>query len=137
MTISKLSILTLPALLFFACSNSPKDSIENMYNALQTGDIVKLANNTDESLSISLIIESLKECSLDKNKIKDEIKLSNDCLREKYSNLNYKKIEITDISNDTAYAEVILIENNKENVIKLEVKKIDGKWMVAGRKKQL
>jgi len=136
MTISKLSLLTLPLILFIGCSRSPKDAVDNMYDALKGGNVVKLANNTAEPMSIALMSGAIKECSIDKNSYKDKIKLTNNCLIEKYGGLNYKDIKTTDISEDKAHVEVTVIRNNKEELIALRVEKIDGKWMVSGRKKQ-
>jgi uncharacterized protein (UPF0210 family) len=138
MTFLKLSLIGgLTALLLTGCSNTPKDAVENMYDALQSGNVVKLANNVAEAMSISLMSESIKDCSIDKNSRSDKIKLTNDCLEEKYSTLNYKDIKITNIDEDKAYAEVRVKNNNMESVVTFAVEKIDGKWMVAGRKKQL
>ena len=137
MTISKLTILTLPALLFFGCSNTPKDAVDNMYNALQNGNVVKLANNVEESMSILLMAESIKVCSLNKNDYKDnQIKLTNYCLEEMYSGLDYKDVKTNKISEDKAYVEVTVINKNKEDRVTFTVQKIDGKWMVSGRKRQ-
>lgn len=137
MTISKITTLVLPALIFIGCSNSPKGAVENMYDALQSGNAVKLANNVAETMSISLMSESIKECSLDKNNYKDEqIKLTNSCLKEKYSNLKYKDIKANKISEDEADVEVTLIENNAETKITFAVQNIKGRWMVVSRKKQ-
>ncbi|MCW8894805.1 MAG: DUF4878 domain-containing protein [Sulfurimonas sp.] len=136
MTFSKIGILTLPAILFIGCSSTPKDAVANMYDALKEGDVVKLANNTAETMSISLMSESLKDCSIDKKNYKDQINLTNDCLKEKYKNISYKDIKITDVSKNKAYAEVAVIQNNNEILITFAVEKIDGKWMVSGRKRQ-
>lgn len=137
MTISKITTLIAPALLLIGCSNSPKDAVENMYDALQSGNVVKLANNVAETMSISLMSESIKECSLDKNDYKDEqVKLTNNCLEEKYSSLKYKDVKTNKISEDNAYVKVTVLENDTKNDIVFNVKKIDGKWMVLSRKKQ-
>lgn len=136
MTFSKLSILSLPAVLFIGCS-SPKSAVDNMYDALQSGNVVKLANNAEEAMSISLMSESMKECSLDKKKYTDQqIKFTNFCLQEKYSAIRYKDIKTTDIDEDKAYVEVTVVKDNNESIITFAVQKIDGRWMVKGRKKQ-
>jgi len=136
MTISKLSLLTLPIILFIGCSRSPKDAVDNMYDALQSGNVVKLANNAAEPMSIALMSGAIKDCSIDKDSYSDKIKLTNNCLKEKYGAITYKDIKTTDISQEKAHVEVTVIRNNKAKPITLTVEKIDGKWMVSSRKKQ-
>ncbi|QOY55389.1 hypothetical protein HUE87_03900 [Candidatus Sulfurimonas marisnigri] len=126
--------LILPALLLIGCSGSPKDAVSNMYDALQDGNIVKLVNNTGESLNIMLISNSLKECSVNKKGYTDNLKLTHDCLVEKYADLSYKDIDITLLSEDKGYAKVTVIANSKERTITLLVQKIDDTWIVQGLK---
>lgn len=132
----KLYFVTITALLFIGCSDTPKDSVSNMYDALQEGNSVKLANNVEEAMSITLISESLKECTLKREKETDDIARSNQCLKEKYSNLKYKDVKIEEMSGESAFVKATVSHNGTENDIVFSVKKIDGKWMVLSRKKQ-
>lgn len=134
MTFSKLTILVLPTILFIGCSNTPNDAVTNMYDALKEGNVVKLANNTDESMSVMLIADSLKECSIDKKSYTDEMKLAIDCIIEKYADIKYKNVETVNIINEHAYVKVSVISNNNENSLTLIVKKIGDKWMVKAPK---
>ncbi len=136
MKLQKFSLIAISALLFVGCSNTPQDAVANMYEALQEGNSIKLANNVEEAMSITLISDSLKECSIERKKDSDDIKRTNECLREKYSNLKYKDIKTEEISEDSAYVKVTVLHNKTENEISFVTKKIDGKWMVISRKKQ-
>lgn len=137
MTLYKSALLTLPALLLIGCSNTPKDSVDNMYDALKNGNVVKLANNVHETMSISLMSEAIKYCSLDKNNYKDnQIKLTNYCLEEMYSNLKYKDVKTNKTSENQAFVEATVIDNEMEKKVIFTVQKKDGRWMVIGRKKQ-
>lgn len=136
MKLQKFSLIAISALLFVGCSNTPQDAVANMYEALQEGNSIKLANNVEEAMSITLISDSLKECSIKRKKDSDDIKRTNECLREKYSNLKYKDIKTEEISEDSAYVKVTVLHNKTENEISFIAKKIDGKWMVMSRKKQ-
>lgn len=136
MKFQKLSLIAVSALLFVGCSNTPDDAVSNMYEALKEGNSVKLADNAEEAMSISLMSESLKNCNMQKKEDTDDMSKINECLKQKYENLKYKNIETEKISQDSAYVKVIIIQNDIQNDITLNVKKIDGKWMVMGRKKQ-
>lgn len=132
----KLYFLIIPALLFIGCSDTPKDSVSNMYDALHEGNSIKLANNVEEAMSITLISESLKGCSVKREKNSDDLARTNQCLKEKYSSLRYKDIKIEEMSKDSAFVKVTILENDAQNDIVFNVKKIGGKWMVLSRKKQ-
>lgn len=132
----KLYLFAISAFLFIGCSDTPKDSVSNMYDALQEGNSIKLANNVEEAMSITLISESLKECSIKREKETDDIARSNQCLKEKYSNIKYKDIKTEEMSEEIAYVKVTVLENDTQNDIVFNVKKIGDKWMVLSRKKQ-
>jgi hypothetical protein len=132
----KLYFFTISAFLFIGCSDTPKDSVSNMYDALQEGNSIKLANNVEEAMSITLISESLKECSIKREKESDYLARANQCLKEKYSNIKYRDIKIKEMLEDNAYVKVTVLENDTQNDIVFNVKKIGGQWMVLSRKKQ-
>ncbi|MCF6339425.1 MAG: hypothetical protein L3J10_01575 [Sulfurimonas sp.] len=128
-------LLPLFALVFVGCSDTPKSAISNMYDALQNGNVIKLSNNTTETMNIALVSESLKKCSVNKaNYIDNNIKLVHDCLQEEYSKLKHKNIKIINITKNIANVKVTIINNNIEKNIKLVVENLDDKWRVRGRK---
>jgi len=132
---SKKILLPLFAFVFIGCNDTPKSAISNMYDALQNGNVVKLSNNTTETMNIALVSQSLKKCSVNKADYTDDnVKLANDCLLKEYSKLEYKNIKIIDITKNIANANVTIINNNIEKNINLVVENLDGKWRVRGRK---
>ena len=136
MTFSKLSLMgVLTVLLLTGCSNTPEDAVTNVYDAIIEGDVVKLSNNGDENINIFFARKALEKCTVDKTKYTDDIKLTNDCLKENYKDLEYKNIKITKLTKDRTYAELEVTNNNVTSNITLLVQNIEGKWMVLGFKK--
>lgn len=135
MKLSKQSILTLPFLLLIGCSDSPKNAITNMYDALIDGNSVKLANNVRESTNIVIISEALKKCSISEKIITDQIKRANECLKEEYENLNYENIKILSNDGNISVATVdVSINNGKKQTTTLILIKKDGNWIVSKNK---
>ena len=110
---------------------TPKDAVENVFDALYEGDLAKLSRNSSERTAGIFSMNALKKCTpQNKTNKKDEITIINDCLEEEYSDMHIQKIEITPISDLEADADVILIYDKKTLNYKFKVLKINGDWKV-------
>jgi len=136
MKLSTLSTVALSVILFIGCSNTPEDAISNTYDAIIEGDGVKLSRSANDNMSVFFIREALETCSVDKKSYIDDMKLANDCLKEKYQDLKYKHIEIVKVSEDKAYSRLEVITNGEKKNTTLLLQIIDGKWIVLGYKEK-
>lgn len=120
------------ALMFIGCSNTPQKAVENMYDALNKGDLSKLLKNTTEPMSGAFAAMALRECSVDKEKYKaDDLKLVETCMLELYSNLSVKKIKLIKEDGNSAQVEAIIKNNSIESTVNLSLIKVDREWRVT------
>ena len=136
MTLSK-TILTITTLFLFAgCSTTPEDAVENVYDAIKEGDMPKLINNSNYAIRGVFIRTALFECSVDKSKyINDDLKLVEECLREKYSNINVEISSATMLSETEADINITMYSNVQALKHQLKVVKVEHKWKVVDAKK--
>ncbi len=125
------SLLFIFIALLVGCSNTPEDAVRNVYVAIQEGDTVKLVNNSTDKVSGALIVTALGDCHVNKKEYTDDMKLVEDCLVEKYNNINIKKIKIIMVSESQADANVTLQRAGEEYDYQLKVVKIENRWKVS------
>jgi len=131
----QLSLISL-SLLLLGCSNTPQSSIENMYEALQEGNFLKFSKYTNDPVTRIYSVKALSTCSVDKTSYKDgDFSLLDNCFVEKYSDLEFKNIKITNISEKKVSAEVIVMENKKEKLYRYIILKGEKNWRVTYLKK--
>jgi len=120
------------SILLLGCSSTPESSIENMYEALQDGNFLKFAKYTNDPVTRIYSVKALSTCSVDKSSYKDgDFSLLNDCFLEKYNNLDFKNIKISNLSEKKADAELIVIEDQTETLYKFTLRKGKDNWRVT------
>ena len=135
MTFSKLILIIGISFLLTACSSSPEDAVHNLYDAIKEGDMPKLIKNSNYGIRGIFIKTALFECSADKSKYtNDDLKLVEDCLREKYSKIKVKITSTTMLSETEADINITMLSNSKELSYQLKVAKIENKWKVIAGK---
>ncbi len=117
--------------LITGCSNTPKGSVEDLYDAIKKGDLQKLSRTTTERTTGMFALAALRDCSIDKKLYKDEMKLVEACLLEEYSNITFKSVKITMVSENEADAIVNFMEGQNEQNIPFKVYKLDDLWKVS------
>ncbi len=135
MTFSKIVfIITIP-FLFIGCSSKPEDAVKNVYDAIKEGDMPKLINNSNYAIRGVFVRSALFECSVDKSKYTSEdLKLVEDCLREKYGNISVKIDTVTMISKTEADINITMNSNSKVLKYQLKVANEEHKWKVVAGK---
>ena len=126
----KVSTLSLLTLLFVGCSNTPKESINDLFNGLKNADMLELVRNSSEGVTGAFATDGLKSCSVNKKEYIDDEKLVHDCLVEKFSDLSVRNINLFNISDDQVNADVIINSNSKDKLYKLKLIKTNFKWIV-------
>lgn len=112
------------------CSK-PKDAIDNVFTALQEGDLAELSRNSSLKTTKYFSMSALKKCNINRDKYKDnEIALVNKCFRKVYSDLNIIKININVISDDEADANVTILLNQESIQYRWKVFKAEEIWKV-------
>ena len=118
--------------LFTGCTDTPDKTTQDMYDAMQKGNLSKLIKNTTDPISGAIAARALRECSVDKKSYTDELKLVEDCMLELYSNLSVKSIKLIKEDGSSALIEAEIKNNATQSKVKLNLIKIDNKWKVAG-----
>lgn len=130
MNLTKLTLLGASALLFIGCSNSPKDAVYGMYDALEDGNLEKLREHATDSTAGLLSMAATMQCSLKKSDYSNEKDLISDCLQEMFDDISIKNIEVTEVNENKAYAMVTTENKGKESVEKISLIKQDDNWKV-------
>lgn len=130
MKLSQLTLLAAAALLLIGCSQSPKDAIYGMYDALADGDIQKLKENTTDTTSGLLIMASMMKCDANKNDFSSKDEIASYCMEEMFSQVDIDSVEITEASDTKAYAMVTSTDNGQENSERFELIKVGDTWKV-------
>ena len=133
MHIFKMVMGTLSIFFFSACSNTPEEAIHSVYDGIKNGDMVALSANSSDKVMGGFTLPALRECSVDKSKYttNQEIDLVNDCLVEKYSNLNLIEVQINAISNTEAEANITVEQNSYKHNYQLKLTLIKNRWKVV------
>ena len=124
-----ISIATI--LIMSGCSSNPKSSVEDLYDSIKKGDLVKLSRSTTERTTGAFSLAALKNCSEDKKSYTDDMKLVEKCLVEEYSNTTLKSVNIFNVSETEADANVTLLIGLDEKEMHLNVYKIENQWKVS------
>ena len=112
---------------------TPKDTVENVFDALHEGDLAKLSRNSSERTTGIFSLNALDKCSpqIKKNKNKkDDISIINDCLAEEYADMRVQKVNLVSVSDSEVDVDMILFYNKKTLNYKFKVLKINGDWKV-------
>ncbi len=135
MNFAKILLIITTSILFVGCSTTPEDAVHNVYDAIKNGDMVKLINNSNYGTRGHFIKPALRECSVDKSKYKDDdIKLVEDCLREKYSDISVTIDTSVKISKTESDINITVKNNSLESTYQLKVMKVEGVWIVVAGK---
>jgi len=116
------------------CIDTPKSTVENVYDAIKHGNMQKLVRNSTESGASIYSLEALKNCTLNKTTYADDLNLVQDCLKERYKNITIKTIKIKKVSDGEAYANVIIEDEKTIKKYFLKLLNIEDSWKVVGRK---
>ncbi len=135
MTFSKIVFIITISFLLSGCSSKPEDAVKNVYDAIKEGDMPKLINNSNYAIRGVFVRSALFECSVDKSKYTSEdLKLVEDCLREKYGNISVKIDTVTMISKTEADINITMKSNSKVLKYQLKVANKEHKWKVVAGK---
>ncbi len=127
----KIILITAMSYMFIGCSDTPQNSLEDMYYGLKEGNVPKVYRVTSEAKARALTVEALKDCSVDKTAYKDDnFKLGEDCFVEMFGDIEIKNIEVTKTSETKASAVVTYVSDSKSIKRKEQLRKINGKWLV-------
>ena len=133
MTFSKIALTMTTLFLLIGCSSTPEDAVHNVYDAIKEGDMPKLINNSNYAVRGAFIRTALYECSLDKSKYTDDdLKLVEECLIEKYANIDIKISSTIMLSDTKADINITMYSNVQGLKHQLKVEKIEHKWKVVG-----
>ena len=130
MILKTISFITLT---FFiaGCTSSPEKSVEDLYDAIKTGNMQKLSRTTMDKTTGMFALAALRDCSIDKSFYKEDIELVEACLVEEYGDITFKSVKISMVSEDEADAIVSFIQDSSEQNIRLKVYKLDDLWKVS------
>ncbi|MFK5937013.1 MAG: DUF4878 domain-containing protein [Sulfurimonas sp.] len=135
MNLSKVVLTITTLFLLVGCSSTPEDAVLNVYNGIKKGDMPKLIKNSNYAIRGVFIRSALFECSLDKSKyVNDDLKLVENCLREKYGKIKVKISSTTMLSEVEADINITMQSNSQELKYQLKVAKIEHKWKVISGK---
>lgn len=134
MKLSQLTLLGAAALLFVGCSQSPKDAVYGMYDALADGDIQKLKENATDTTSGLLIMASMMRCDANKNDFSTKDEIASYCMEKMFSGADIENVEVTEVSDTQAYAMVTTNNDGEEKSEKLDLIKVDDVWKVNIKK---
>lgn len=131
MNIFKTTFLTFISILFIGCSDTPKSTVEDMYDSLKHGEVANLYRITTESKARALTLEALKTCSVDKASYnKEDLSLGEDCFKEMYGNISVKSIEVLKATENEAFVKIVYDDNNETITNREYLRKRDGKWII-------
>jgi hypothetical protein len=129
--IALIAILSL-GYIYFVYLATPKDAVQNVLNGAKDGDLGKISRNASEEAVKFFSLDALKSCTADKEAYdaNHQLELVNVCLLEKYQNMNIKKIDMKQLSENRATANVIIENKQQEYTIDFQVGIMDGRWTV-------
>lgn len=119
------------AILLSGCTDTPEQTVKDMYEGLQKGDLAKVIKNTTDPLSGAFAANALKKCSVDKKSYDSHLDLVNECLKETYSKLQLKSVELVSKSDNEAVVKVTVESDSVKNSTELNLVKVDGKWKAS------
>ena len=112
------------------CSK-PKDAIDNVFTALQEGDLAELSRNSSLKTTKYFSMSALKKCNINRAEYKDnEMALVNKCFLKVYSDLSITQININVVSDEEADANVTIMLNEEAVKYRWKVFKVEEVWKV-------
>ena len=130
MNLFKLTILCTTVLLFIGCASSPKAAVSGTFDALADGDSVALFENATRSTATLLAVGAMRKCKVNKKDFDNRKELVEECLKQAYGDVDIENIEVTEVSDTSAYAIVTLSRNSREDTQRMDLVKVNDTWKV-------
>jgi len=118
-------------LLLTGCSDTPKKTVESVFEALEDGDLARLSYESSLKTSGYFSMYALKQCNLDlqTNKFKNkELEILDMCIKKAYADTRLEKVSIDMLSENEANAHVQIKSHNKYINHTWKVLKINDQW---------
>ena len=127
-----LSFLLISAFILSGCSgNSPKDTVESMYDALSDGDYNALKETaTSKSISV-LMMGALLQCSAKKSDYKSDEEWSGACLQQVFGDVEIEDMEVTHQTQNNATVAVSYMTHGQAAKDEIHLIKEKEKWKVS------
>lgn len=124
--------LLLSAFVLSGCSsNSPKNTVESMYNALSNGDYNALKESaTNKSINV-LMMGALLQCSAKKSDYKSDEEWSGACLQQVFGDIEIEDMEVTHQTQNNATVAVSYITHGQAAKDEIHLIKEKEKWKVS------
>jgi len=124
--------------LFSGCSDTPKKTVLNIFEALEEGDLATISRESSLKTSGYFSMYALKKCDLPRDKYKDnELELLDKCIKIAYTDTKLESLTIDILSENEAIAHVVTKSHNQKQNHTWKVLKIEEDWKlyVEGKEK--